>query len=377
MPINILMPALSPTMEKGNLAKWLKKEGDKVSPGDIIAEIETDKATMEVEATDKGVLVKILVPEGTVDVPVNQLIAVMAGASEDVKVFLNYRRSDADAWADRVFERLKLQLPNADVFMDIDGKIPLGHPWATWLDSRVAACDLMLVLIGRSWVSEFQARSSPDQRDYVRVEIESALSRKIPVVPVFLGDAPIPSSASLPVSIRPLLDLQATRLQRTSFETDAKALIDGVLRSITLARGEAIRTAKPTPTPTGVPDTAPAQSPSSQPKPSKQEPSMDEILASIRRLVGDNDAAKERPDITCLVNYLADEFLKVQGIDLRRDQVALKRLTEAAEKAKIALSSTAQTEINLPFITADASGPKHLTTKLTRAKFDALMRNRP
>ncbi|MEN3384503.1 MAG: hypothetical protein V7608_4547 [Hyphomicrobiales bacterium] len=85
MPINILMPALSPTMEKGNLAKWLKKEGDKVKPGDVLAEIETDKATMEVEAVDEGTLAKIVVPEGTADVPVNQLIAVMAGEGEDAK----------------------------------------------------------------------------------------------------------------------------------------------------------------------------------------------------------------------------------------------------------------------------------------------------
>jgi pyruvate dehydrogenase E2 component (dihydrolipoamide acetyltransferase) len=83
MPINILMPALSPTMEKGNLAKWLKKEGEKVEPGDVIAEIETDKATMEVEAVDEGVLAKIVVPEGTADVPVNQLIAVLASEGED------------------------------------------------------------------------------------------------------------------------------------------------------------------------------------------------------------------------------------------------------------------------------------------------------
>ena len=85
MPINILMPALSPTMEKGNLAKWLKKEGDKVKSGDVIAEIETDKATMEVEAVDEGTIAKILVPEGTQDVPVNDIIAVMAGDGEDVK----------------------------------------------------------------------------------------------------------------------------------------------------------------------------------------------------------------------------------------------------------------------------------------------------
>jgi pyruvate dehydrogenase E2 component (dihydrolipoamide acetyltransferase) len=83
MPINILMPALSPTMEKGNLAKWHVKEGDSVAPGDVIAEIETDKATMEVEAVDEGTVAKILVPEGTADVPVNELIAVLAGEGED------------------------------------------------------------------------------------------------------------------------------------------------------------------------------------------------------------------------------------------------------------------------------------------------------
>ena len=85
MPINILMPALSPTMEKGNLAKWLKKEGDKVKSGDVIAEIETDKATMEVEAVDEGTIAKIVVAEGTQDVPVNDVIAVLAGDGEDVK----------------------------------------------------------------------------------------------------------------------------------------------------------------------------------------------------------------------------------------------------------------------------------------------------
>jgi pyruvate dehydrogenase E2 component (dihydrolipoamide acetyltransferase) len=85
MPIDIRMPALSPTMEKGNLAKWLKKEGDAIKSGDVIAEIETDKATMEVEAVDEGTLAKIMVPEGTSDVPVNQVIAVLAGEGEDVK----------------------------------------------------------------------------------------------------------------------------------------------------------------------------------------------------------------------------------------------------------------------------------------------------
>ena len=85
MPTNILMPALSPTMEKGNLARWLKKEGDKIKSGDILAEIETDKATMEYEAVDEGTLAKIVVPEGTRDVAVNSVIAVLAAEGEDVK----------------------------------------------------------------------------------------------------------------------------------------------------------------------------------------------------------------------------------------------------------------------------------------------------
>ncbi|TPQ51845.1 pyruvate dehydrogenase complex dihydrolipoamide acetyltransferase, partial [Prosthecomicrobium hirschii] len=84
MPVNILMPALSPTMEKGNLAKWLKKEGDAVKAGDVIAEIETDKATMEVEAVDEGRIAKILIAEGTADVAVNTPIAILAGEGEDL-----------------------------------------------------------------------------------------------------------------------------------------------------------------------------------------------------------------------------------------------------------------------------------------------------
>lgn len=92
MPIKILMPALSPTMEHGNLAKWLKKEGDQIKAGEVIAEIETDKATMEVEAVDEGRLAKIMIKEGTNDVPVNSLIAVLLEEDEkdeDVQIFID------------------------------------------------------------------------------------------------------------------------------------------------------------------------------------------------------------------------------------------------------------------------------------------------
>src|SRR5688572_6685251 len=83
MPIEITMPALSPTMTEGNLAKWLKKEGDEVKSGDVIAEIETDKATMEVEAVDEGTLGKIIVPAGTEGVKVNETIALLLEEGED------------------------------------------------------------------------------------------------------------------------------------------------------------------------------------------------------------------------------------------------------------------------------------------------------
>ena len=83
MPMQVLMPALSPTMTEGKLAKWVKKEGEAIKAGDVIAEIETDKATMEVEAVDEGVLGRVLVPEGTEGVAVNTPIALLLSDGED------------------------------------------------------------------------------------------------------------------------------------------------------------------------------------------------------------------------------------------------------------------------------------------------------
>ena len=107
MPIDVLMPALSPTMEKGNLAKWLKKEGDSVKSGDVIAEIETDKATMEVEATDEGTMGKILVPEGTADVAVNTPIAVILSDGEsnsDIKAAKPTAKAEAPEQKEKAAE---------------------------------------------------------------------------------------------------------------------------------------------------------------------------------------------------------------------------------------------------------------------------------
>jgi pyruvate dehydrogenase E2 component (dihydrolipoamide acetyltransferase) len=96
MAIEILMPALSPTMKEGNLAKWLKKEGDKIKAGEVIAEIETDKATMEVEAVDEGIIGKILIAQGTENVAVNSCIALILEEGEDQKVLENYKSKNSN-----------------------------------------------------------------------------------------------------------------------------------------------------------------------------------------------------------------------------------------------------------------------------------------
>ncbi len=109
MPIKILMPALSPTMTEGNLSKWFKKQGDKISAGEVIAEIETDKATMEVEAVDEGIIAKILVPEGAEGVPVNSLIAVLIEEDEkdaDIDGFIAKNQSQPISAANVVSEAI-------------------------------------------------------------------------------------------------------------------------------------------------------------------------------------------------------------------------------------------------------------------------------
>ena len=107
MPIELLMPALSPTMTEGNLSKWVKKVGDKIAPGDVIAEIETDKATMEVEAVDSGIIGKLMVEEGAEGVPVNQLIALILEEGENASALEGYKAAGAAAAAPVVAEAAK------------------------------------------------------------------------------------------------------------------------------------------------------------------------------------------------------------------------------------------------------------------------------
>ncbi|MEM7004795.1 MAG: pyruvate dehydrogenase complex E1 component subunit beta [Pseudomonadota bacterium] len=138
MAVDILMPALSPTMEEGTLAKWLKAEGDEVSSGDVIAEIETDKATMEVEAVDEGVLAKILIPEGTEGVKVNAVIALLAEDGEDTGSVET--SSAASAPLTEAPQPSKQETAIADPNpRTIEPSVPLGHNSSALTDPDVPA----------------------------------------------------------------------------------------------------------------------------------------------------------------------------------------------------------------------------------------------
>src|ERR1700682_4096389 len=133
MPIQVLMPALSPTMEKGNLAKWVKVEGDRIKSGDIIADIETDKATMEVEATDEGTLGRILIPEGTADVAVNTPIATILADGESA-ADLDKATMEVEATDEGTLGRILIPEGTADV--------AVNTPIATILADGESAADL-------------------------------------------------------------------------------------------------------------------------------------------------------------------------------------------------------------------------------------------
>jgi pyruvate dehydrogenase E2 component (dihydrolipoamide acetyltransferase) len=139
MPIEILMPALSPTMTEGNLVKWLKKEGDVVKFGDVIAEIETDKATMEVDTPDEGRMGKILVPEGTEGVQVNQVIALLLEEGEDSSVLENVKKEEAPkpAMKSEASQPTPPSKPDLKV-VETQEKTPGGRVFATPLARRMA-----------------------------------------------------------------------------------------------------------------------------------------------------------------------------------------------------------------------------------------------
>jgi pyruvate dehydrogenase E2 component (dihydrolipoamide acetyltransferase) len=167
MPINVTMPALSPTMTDGTLAKWLKKEGDAVKAGDVIAEIETDKATMEVEAVDEGVLGKILVPAGTQNVPVNDVIAVLLEEGEDKASIVISNAAPAKREISKSSGDSSLQAPRND-------SVKQAAPQASSSGDRVKASPLAKRIAKNKGIDLAAIKGSGPRGRVVKADLESA-----------------------------------------------------------------------------------------------------------------------------------------------------------------------------------------------------------
>ncbi|TNE25774.1 MAG: pyruvate dehydrogenase complex dihydrolipoamide acetyltransferase [Alphaproteobacteria bacterium] len=179
MPVKILMPALSPTMTEGKLAKWLKAEGDDIVSGDVIAEIETDKATMEVEAVDEGVLAKIIVPEGTDNVPVNDLIAVLLEEGEDdsaVEKLLAGGNDNAAAPAKK--EEVKAEAPKA---APAPAPTAAPAPIPATSSSRILASPLAKRLAEQAGLNLANIQGSGPNGRIVKADIENAKTGGTPL----------------------------------------------------------------------------------------------------------------------------------------------------------------------------------------------------
>ena len=185
MPIRILMPALSPTMTEGTLAKWLKKEGDQVDPGDVIAEIETDKATMEVEAIDQGTLGKIVVPEATEGVPVNAVIALMLAEGEDASV-LDGRVMEPPA-----------PTPEPPAVPD-SAPQPASTPAAAPTGERVLASPLARRMARQAGLDLGAITGSGPRNRVVKRDIELALKKGAPPA---MREPGVPEPAPLPPAV--------------------------------------------------------------------------------------------------------------------------------------------------------------------------------
>jgi pyruvate dehydrogenase E2 component (dihydrolipoamide acetyltransferase) len=184
MPIEILMPALSPTMTEGNLAKWLKKEGDEVHSGDVLAEIETDKATMEVEAVDEGRIGRILVPEGAQGIKVNAPIALLLGEGEDSSALANFAEAPAKPVAPR-------QEPSPPPPVAAQEPAPAEERG----NGRIFASPLARRMAQQAGLDLRTIRGSGPQGRIVKFDIEAALSTAAAPQPVRPAVAPQPAPA--------------------------------------------------------------------------------------------------------------------------------------------------------------------------------------
>ena len=194
MPIEILMPALSPTMTEGNLAKWLKKEGDEVRSGDVLAEIETDKATMEVEAVDDGTIGKILVPEGAQGIKVNAPIALLLGEGEDASALSNLSPPAPEPPPAAPPPQATESPPPPDVASE-PALLPASAPSGQRGDGRIFASPLARRMAQHAGLDLAAIRGSGPQGRIVKADIDAALSaaRGVPAAPVPQAAAPGPA----------------------------------------------------------------------------------------------------------------------------------------------------------------------------------------
>jgi pyruvate dehydrogenase E2 component (dihydrolipoyllysine-residue acetyltransferase) len=221
MPVNILMPALSPTMETGSLTKWLKKEGEAVKAGDVIAEIETDKATMEFEAADEGTLAKILVPEGAADIPVNQPIAVLLSEGEDESALKDMPKPEAAKPAATAPSKAEPSredagkgeaAPKPEPTSNEKSVTPAAPEPAADGTSRIFASPLARRLAKDDGIDLSRLRGSGPHGRIVKADIEAAKSGKAPL-------AAAAAPAATPVVAPSMSDAQIMKLyEEGSFE---------------------------------------------------------------------------------------------------------------------------------------------------------------
>src|SRR6266550_6142801 len=175
MPIEILMPALSPTMTEGNLAKWLKKEGDEVHSGDVLAEIETDKATMEVEAVDEGTIGKILVPEGAQGIKVNAPIALLLGEGEEASALSNVAAPVREPPPAAAPQQEQDSPPRPDGSSEL-ALPPAPTPRGRQADGRIFASPLARRMAQHAGLDLAAIRGSGPQGRIVKADIDKALA---------------------------------------------------------------------------------------------------------------------------------------------------------------------------------------------------------
>ena len=217
MPINVLMPALSPTMTEGNIASWMKKEGDKISAGDLLCEIETDKATMEIEAVDDGVLGKIVTPDGTENVPVNAVIGVILEEGEDASALDGWEIPAVEAppqvaeQAAPVEVAAQAQAAPAAPAAPAASAAPVAQAApAERPEGRIFASPLARRMAKQSGLDLAAISGSGPKGRIVKVDIEAALSGAASAA---LAPAPAPAAAPL-ATIGPYEDIQTSKMRK-------------------------------------------------------------------------------------------------------------------------------------------------------------------